>query len=114
MGFHEFTSKKVVFKFPYRNKSCFTFFRAFEIIDMVRLATEEEIKKGERIDEVIYKDGEIFLDENILSLIENDIIFKEEFENILGLVKNQEEELKIIKEKLINIIIDFFEMKSFN
>jgi hypothetical protein len=113
MSYHEFFKKKVVFKFPYRNKSCFTFFRAFELIDMVRLATAEEIKRGERIDENIYKNGELVLDKETKKMIDSDINFKKEVEDILELIKKQEDDLKVVKENLTSMIIDFFETRGF-
>lgn len=50
MSFHPFYGKKVVFKYPYLNKKCFVFYSAFELIHMLRLATDEEVILGERID----------------------------------------------------------------
>lgn len=114
MSYHEFTSKKVVFKFPYRNKSCFTFFRAFELIEMLRLATQEEIERGERIDDDICREGKLVVDEKIKVLVNEDINFKKEVEDILFLIKKQEEDLKVIRDKLIEMIIDFVELKSYN
>ncbi|MCT9166204.1 hypothetical protein B9X71_07775 [Acinetobacter baumannii] len=48
MNCHPFFGKKVVFKYPYLNETCFLFYSAFELIPMLRLATDEEIILGRR------------------------------------------------------------------
>ncbi len=109
MNYQDFLFKKVVFKFPYRNKACFTFVSAFELVDILRLATKEEVEKGERIDKVIYDKNGLIFDEQINFLINNDFGFKKNVEEMFNLIVRKEEELSVIKENLLIQIIDFFE-----
>lgn len=49
MSPNQFFNKKVVFKYPIDNEACFKFVSSFELIKLIRLATEEEEKAGRRL-----------------------------------------------------------------
>lgn len=39
---NNFYKKKVVFKYPIENETCFMFVSAFELVGLIRVATKEE------------------------------------------------------------------------
>lgn len=44
-----FVNKIVVFKFPIENDACFKFVSSFELLELIRLAEEEEITQKKRL-----------------------------------------------------------------
>jgi hypothetical protein len=93
MQTHPFFGKKVVYKFPHQNKTCFRFYSAFELTSIVRLATKQEIIFGQRVDP------------DFLSLDKGDKMFIEVKEII-----KYDEELNLIVGELFNSL-DYYENK---
>ncbi|MCU4349139.1 hypothetical protein KTH05_15450 [Acinetobacter lactucae] len=59
---HNFYRKKVVFKYPIKNETCFMFISACELLGLIRLATKEEEILRKRLNK--YEDiEEYWLDE---------------------------------------------------
>ncbi|MCG9494181.1 hypothetical protein MCL36_16770 [Acinetobacter pittii] len=59
---NNFFKKKVVFKYPIENETCFMFASAYELLGLVRVATKEEELLRKRLNK--YKDvDEYWLDE---------------------------------------------------
>lgn len=44
-----FINKIVVFKFPIENNACFKFVSSYELLELIRLAEEEEIMQKKRL-----------------------------------------------------------------
>ncbi|HEE5436077.1 TPA: hypothetical protein R7O47_000073 [Acinetobacter baumannii] len=57
-----FVNKIVVYKFPIENNACFKFVSSYEILELIRLAEEDEIMQRKRLDKYKSND-EYWLDE---------------------------------------------------
>ncbi len=97
---HPFYGKKVVFKFPHPNLSCFTFYAAYELINLLRLATDEEIKLGKRLDNSISKINNLSLDKDFEIFLNNNIKMKNKIKKCIEDIERKEKELNYYKIKL--------------